>query len=245
MELSPEQQKAIDEQKEQCIFCKIIKGEIPSKKVYEDDKIVALLDINPATKGHLLVMPKEHYPIMPLIPQETFKHLFSRVRDIDSCVKEALLCKETTIFIANGGAAGQQSTHFMLHIIPRESGDGLEMLDIAGKEASETDLQEAFDKCQILGPMLKKNLALLGFAEAGAGAETTVPQRVSKEQLLKIIETNPQLKQVIIQSPEQFKQVVPTHPQLSELFKEFDLDEIIGLVRGKSKEKKKIDLGGI
>ena len=102
MEVSPEQQKAIDEQKSQCIFCKIIKGEIPSKKVYEDKEIIALLDINPAVKGHLLVMPKEHYPIMPLIPQETFKHLFAKVREIDGCVKEALLCKETTIFIANG-----------------------------------------------------------------------------------------------------------------------------------------------
>ena len=252
--MSPDQQKAMDEQKAQCIFCKIIKGEVPSKKVYEDDKIIALLDINPATKGHLLVMPKDHYPIIPLIPQEVFKHLFSRVRDIDLCVKESLLCKETTIFIANGGAAGQQSTHFMLHVIPRDSGDSLDMLDIKGKETPENELREVFEKCQILNPMLQKNLALLGFIESqsgGAGGNVDgqagmgVPQKVSKEQLLQIIETNPQLKQIIMQSPDQFKQVVPTHPQLKELFKNFDVDEIIEEVLGKSNQKKKVDLSGI
>lgn len=126
MQLSPEQQKAIDAQKAQCPFCKIVKGEIPSKKVYEDDQLLAILDINPAAKGHLLVMPKEHYPIMPLIPQPIFEHLFTRTKQLSAAMKEGMLLFGNTLFIANGYAAGQQSSHFMLHLIPREAPDGLE-----------------------------------------------------------------------------------------------------------------------
>ena len=122
MQLSPEQQQALDEQKAQCIFCQIIDGKIPSKEVFSDDKIIGILDINPASKGHILMMPKEHYPIMPLIPPETFKQLFGKTKAVDECVKKAMLCNQTTVLVANGGAAGQQSAHFMLHIIPREKG---------------------------------------------------------------------------------------------------------------------------
>ena len=64
--MSPEQ--IAEMQKQQCIFCKIIKGDIPGKKVFQDDFVEAILDINPAAKGHTLVMPKEHYPILPVIP---------------------------------------------------------------------------------------------------------------------------------------------------------------------------------
>ena len=81
-ELTPERQASVDAQKAQCPFCQIVDGKIPSKKVYEDDKILAILDIRPATKGHVLVMPKDHYPIMPLIPPDTFKHMFSKLKEL-------------------------------------------------------------------------------------------------------------------------------------------------------------------
>jgi len=222
MELSKDQQDALKQQKEQCIFCKIIKGEVPSKKVYEDDKIIAILDINPATKGHTLVMPKEHYPIMPLIPEEVFKHLFSKVREIDKCIKEALLCKEVVMFIANGGAAGQQSMHFMLHLIPRDRGDGLDMLDIFGGETTEEELKQVEEKCAILSPMLQKNLHLLGFTEA---------PKMTKEQLIQVINQNPELKKIMIENPDQFKATVPNHPQLKEMFKDQDIDAILEEVK--------------
>lgn len=239
--MSPEE--LAEMQKQQCIFCQIISGKIPSKKVYEDDLVVAVLDINPASKGHVLLMPKEHYPIMPLIPPETFKHMFDKVKAIDGGVKDALLCKHATVLIANGGAAGQQSNHFMLHIIPRESGDGLDMLDISGKDAPEDEIKEVVEKAGVpLQAMLNRNLPVLGYTEAKPGAD--IPQKVTKEQLLQIIDGNPQLKQLIITKPEQFKQMVPQHPQLSQLFKELDVDEIVKEVikRAKPKEPGKLSV---
>lgn len=254
MQLSPEQQKAIEEQKAQCIFCQIISGKVPSKKVYEDKLILGILDINPASKGHVLLMPKEHYPIMPIIPPETFKHMFSKLKHIDGAVKDALLCKQTTVMIANGGAAGQQSSHFMLHIIPRDGGDGLDMLDVKGKESSEEDIKSVAEKVAVLDPMLKKNLPALGYGEpqaAGApggagpgGAGMGMPEKMTKEQVLRLIDANPPVKEIILSQPDKFKQLVPNHPQLSQIFKDVDLDEIIADVKKRSKPKEpgKLDL---
>lgn len=225
MEMSPEQQKALEQQKANCIFCQIISGNIPSKNVFEDDKIIGILDINPASKGHTLLMPKEHYPIMPLIPTETFKQLFAKAKGVDNAIKEALLCNETTIFIANGSAAGQQSNHFMLHIIPREKGDGLPF-ETSGKEAKPGDITDLKSKAgEFLNAMLSRNLTSLGFTKA-----EKMPQRLNKQQVIQIINSNPSLKQIVIEKPEQFKQIVPTHPQLSQILTGFDLDEIISLV---------------
>ncbi len=120
-----DQQQQLEQQKIQCPFCKIIKGDIPSKKIYEDDKLLGILDINPLTDGHILLMPKEHYPIMPLVPENTFERLFVLTKRLSRIVKSVFEKSGTTIFIANGAVAGQQSAHFMLHIIPRGDGDGL------------------------------------------------------------------------------------------------------------------------
>jgi histidine triad (HIT) family protein len=231
MQLSPEQHKAIEQQKEQCIFCQIVAGKIPSKKVYEDNLVLGILDINPASKGHVLMMPKEHYPIMPIIPQETFKHLIDKMKDVDRCVKEATLCKETTIFIANGGAAGQQSSHFMLHIIPREGKDGLEMLDLKGK----LDEKESAAVTEKIGQQLKasleRNLAALGYTKQ------LPPQRATKEQLIQIIESNPQLKEMMLNNTDQFRQLVKEHAQLRQLFNDFKVEELVSAIKTKQKPK--------
>ena len=245
MELSPEQQKVLEEQKKQCIFCQIIDGKIPTKKVYEDDLILAILDINPASKGHVLLMPKEHYPVMPLIPAETFKHMVDKINDVDKCIKDSMLCKETTVFVANGAAAGQQSAHFMLHIIPREGGDGLDMLDVSGKETPETEVKEVIEKVgPMLNAMLHKNLPALGFTrQTSSSARNTgadmmgTPQKMNKDQLIQIINSNPQIKELILNKPEQFKQMVPQHPQLSQLFADVNIDDIIEEVKKTSKPK--------
>ncbi|MBT4539202.1 HIT domain-containing protein [Candidatus Woesearchaeota archaeon] len=137
-ELTPEQQKELQEklknmspeelqefQKQQCIFCQIVSGKIPSKKIYEDEKVIAILDINPAAKGHLLLLPKEHYSIMPQIPDEDLSHLFLIAKQLSKKMLQKMKVAGTSIFIANGLAAGQRAQHFMIHIIPRKQGDGV------------------------------------------------------------------------------------------------------------------------
>jgi histidine triad (HIT) family protein len=140
MEMSPEQAKALEEkiknmspeqlkefQKQQCIFCHIIAGKVQSKKVYEDEKVLAILDINPANPGHILLIPKEHYQIMPLIPDEEVGYLFIITKAISHSLLRALKASGTNIFVANGIVAGQRAQHFMIHVIPRKEEDGLKL----------------------------------------------------------------------------------------------------------------------
>ncbi|MBD3202668.1 HIT domain-containing protein [Candidatus Woesearchaeota archaeon] len=112
-------------QKEQCIFCKIISGEIPSKKLFENDKAVVILDINPANTGHALIIPKEHFQIMPQLPKELISHLFILAKRTSHVILKGLSINGTSVFIANGAVAGQKAPHFMMHVIPRRQGDGL------------------------------------------------------------------------------------------------------------------------
>ena len=121
--MSPEELREF--QKQQCIFCQIISGKVPSKKIYEDNTCLAVLDINPATKGHLLLLPKEHYTIMPQLPDKEIGHLFSVAKTLSQLLLKALKVSGTTVFIANGLAAGQRAQHFMIHLIPRKEGDGI------------------------------------------------------------------------------------------------------------------------
>jgi diadenosine tetraphosphate (Ap4A) HIT family hydrolase len=138
-QMSPEELKEF--QKKQCIFCQIIDGKVASKKIYEDDICVAILDINPSNPGHVLLMPKEHYPIMPMIPEDELAHLSMVAKALSHTMLKALKAQGTTIFIANGIAAGQRAQHFMMHVIPRKEGDKLPF-DIPQKEINDKELIE-------------------------------------------------------------------------------------------------------
>ncbi len=138
-QMSPEELKAF--QKQQCIFCQIVAGKVSSRKVYEDDICIAVLDINPANPGHLLVLPKEHYPIMPLVPKEELEHIGRVVKHLSHCLLKTLKAEGVSIFIANGAAAGQRAQHFMIHLIPRKRGDGVG-LEIPMKEFGKEQLAE-------------------------------------------------------------------------------------------------------
>ena len=124
MNLSPEIKAQLAEQKKQCIFCKLISGEMEAKKVFEDNLTIGMVDIHPAIKGHTLFMLKEHYPIMPYIPPEEFQHIFGLIPQMCKSVQKAMVSTSVNVFIANGGPAGQQAPHFLIHIFPRENGDG-------------------------------------------------------------------------------------------------------------------------
>ncbi len=125
--MSPEQLKEF--QKKQCIFCQITSGKVPSKAVYDDAVCLAVLDINPAAKGHLLLIPKEHYAIMPQVPDEVLKYLFLIARHFSQIMLKALRADGVNLFVANGPAAGQRAQHFMIHVIPRKEGDSLLAID--------------------------------------------------------------------------------------------------------------------
>jgi histidine triad (HIT) family protein len=124
MQITPEVKAQLEEQKKQCVFCKLISGEMEAKKVFEDNVTIAMLDINPIIKGHTLFMLKEHYPIMPYIPADEFKHFFGITAQITKVIKKVMVTTGLNIFIANGGPAGQQAPHFLIHFLPREKGDG-------------------------------------------------------------------------------------------------------------------------
>jgi len=110
-----------------CIFCKIIKGELPSYKIYEDDKILAFLDINPINKGHALVVPKEHYENTLETPDELLAHMAVVVKKISKAVMATTGAQACNIGINNGAESGQIVFHTHWHIMPRFKDDGYEL----------------------------------------------------------------------------------------------------------------------
>lgn len=140
-DLPPDVKAQLEEQKASCVFCRIIGGEMPSNRVYEDDEVIACLDINPAVKGHILLMPKEHYPLAPLIPQKTFSHLFGLVPALVRAECAALARTGATVMVANGAAAGQQSAHFLVHLLPREQMDPIPLYFMEGNADAEKQAQ--------------------------------------------------------------------------------------------------------
>ncbi len=110
-----------------CIFCKILAGEIPSAKVYESDTCVAFLDIAPVNQGHVLVLPKGHYPTLMDIPVELGGNLMDALSRVGRAVMEATGADGLNLMQNNHEAAGQMVHHVHFHLIPRHSEDGLKL----------------------------------------------------------------------------------------------------------------------
>lgn len=102
-----------------CIFCKIVNGEIPSAKVYEDEDVFAFLDISQVTKGHTLIIPKKHAENIYETDEELASQLFARVPKIANAIKKVYNPVGINILNNNGAAAGQSVFHIHIHIIPR------------------------------------------------------------------------------------------------------------------------------
>jgi histidine triad (HIT) family protein len=105
------------------IFSKIVSGEIPSVKVYEDERTLAFMDINPATRGHTLVICKEEYPDLFALPPETLAAVAHTTQHIAQAIRDALKPDGLNIIQSNGTAAGQVVFHYHVHLIPRWEGD--------------------------------------------------------------------------------------------------------------------------
>lgn len=108
-----------------CIFCKIIKGEIPCTKIYEDDKFLAFLDIAPVNFGHTLIIPKKHFKDILDIPDEVLSELIVVGKKLGKALIESLGAEGFNLTTNNGEAAGQIVFHTHFHIIPRRLDDGL------------------------------------------------------------------------------------------------------------------------
>lgn len=231
-------------QKKNCPFCKIVKKEIQAKVIYEDDIVIAILDIYPAARGHILLMPKEHYYIMQLIPQNDFNHLFNIGKELIKAIKEAMIVGKVSIFIASGPAAGQQTTHTLIHLIPREKDDKLEVLELKNTEESQEDEIKK----------IKEKIDLILKPRATQEEKKEIEKKVEKEEkkndvekvsdsielISKVIQNNPELEELIIKNPEMVKNYVDKSPELSVLFENvniFTLSELLKQKKGISRTK--------
>lgn len=109
-----------------CIFCKTVKGELPSTKVYESANVEAILDINPTNKGHTLVMPKTHYESLLDVSSDLLKELFEGAQKVGGAVVKGLGVKGFNVLVNNGSVAGQLIPHLHVHVIPRSLDDNLQ-----------------------------------------------------------------------------------------------------------------------
>jgi len=131
-----------------CIFCKIVNGEIPSYKVYEDENVLAFLDISQLTKGHTLLIPKKHNENLFDLPKETAEKLFSVVPKISNSLKSQLHIEDMNLVCNSGKKAGQEVFHLHLHLIPRYGkGDGYgTVLKSHANEFTSEDMQSLASK---------------------------------------------------------------------------------------------------
>lgn len=109
---------------EDCIFCKVVKNEIPSEKIYEDNLVLAFLDVRPVNIGHTLIIPKSHFENIHDLPLKTAAHIMKISKKINTALKKTG-ADGTTISMNNGVAAGQTVFHQHTHIIPRFKKDNL------------------------------------------------------------------------------------------------------------------------
>lgn len=131
-----------------CIFCKIANGEIPSKTLYEDEDFRVILDLGPASKGHALILPKEHYADLYELPEETAGEVMKLAKKMAAQMTQRLGCEGFNLVQNNGELAGQTVFHFHMHLIPRYRDDG-QKIGWKPQEATQEELETI--RAQITG----------------------------------------------------------------------------------------------
>lgn len=129
-----------------CVFCRIVRGELPAVKVHEDENTLVFMDIGPVVKGHLLVIPKAHYANLTETPPEVLAQLIAVVQKTAAAQKKALNADGINIMQSNGRAAGQVVDHIHFHVIPRFSSDGHHWNWNPRKYANDGEMQTLADK---------------------------------------------------------------------------------------------------
>jgi len=130
--------------KEDCVFCKIINGSLPCYKVYENEHILAFLDINPVNKGHTLVVPKEHYERLEKVPDDLLRELIIAIKKVGKAVIKGVGAEAFNLGLNNGKDAGQLVMHIHFHIMPRFKNDGLKLWP--GKKYEEGEAEKIREK---------------------------------------------------------------------------------------------------
>lgn len=129
-----------------CVFCKIIKGQIPSSIIYEDEYALAFLDIAPFMKGHSIVVPKIHYMNLLDFPEDEMVHYFSAVKKVAAKLKDNLAADGINIMQNNFKAAGQVVNHLHSHVMPRWENDRAFPFRVKKQEMSKEELSEILKK---------------------------------------------------------------------------------------------------
>ena len=134
-----------------CIFCKIVNNQIPSYKVYEDDDVLAFLDVNPMAKGHTLIIPKKHIKDIFEMDDETIKKIASVAQKIAKRMKDNLGVEGVNLYHASGAVAEQTVFHAHLHVIPREVDDNIyfNCAAVHKEKFSEGEFKEILSKLKI------------------------------------------------------------------------------------------------
>ena len=136
--------------KEDCVFCKIIKGDIPSFTIYEDELFKVILDRFPARPGHALIIPKVHYKDIFELPEEAGSLLYPLAKKMAAKIKEAVGAEGINILQNNGEVAGQSVYHFHLHLIPRNAGDGVTLNKSSNGETTLEELEAVLKSIQAI-----------------------------------------------------------------------------------------------
>jgi len=131
---------------ENCVFCKIIRGDISSKKVFENDKILAFLDIFPMSPGHTIVVPKSHVNYFEDVDKTDVCEIFNIVQDLANNYLKKLNIGGYNILVNSHIAAGQEINHFHVHIIPRKVADGIIRHKIPKNQATSEELDRILKK---------------------------------------------------------------------------------------------------
>ncbi len=134
-----------------CIFCKLANGIFPTNTIYEDELVRVILDASPATKGHALVLPKEHFRNLYDLDEKYASHVLVVAKKIANVMKETLGCSGLNIMQNNEAVAGQTVFHFHLHIIPRYEDD---TLDLSFNDPKPIDADVAKELCYLLANAL-------------------------------------------------------------------------------------------
>jgi len=147
--MSPEEQKEIIDKlsggSQECIFCSMVSGKVSTKKVYEDDKVIGVLDINPATKGHVLVFPKKHYAVLNQVEDDLVGHLFKVANKLAGVIFEKVGAEGSNIVVSSGAVAGQRVQHVVVNVIPRFEDDKV-AIGWKGLKIEEEEMEELRQK---------------------------------------------------------------------------------------------------